>query len=274
MTLTEQEADLFFKLMWALHFFVKEKLGLIPEITDLKSYSKCSMEQKIQIRNIVFGADNAGLVDAFLQENPQRFSNSELALVAAWKHFLKKDFYIERFLKNYNVFIDDKENVYGVVGLYQSLDDIIPKSHLPSRVHAILLPFLGKIIYDGALPRYNVFFGKGISGDLKNIYLAAKKNASIVTDLLAQVPAVATPESHLAKTWEPELEQLIALAAKLRGGAGQPPISSPAFSLVKASLEFARLAVAVPVDAAKLEKCLDRIDRAFKQAEEEVYRLG
>jgi hypothetical protein len=43
------------------------------------------------------------------------------------------------------------------------------------------------------------------------------------------------------KDWKPEIGELIEKAAKLRGGAGQFELLSPAFSLVKASLELADL---------------------------------
>lgn len=43
----------------------------------------------------------------------------------------------------------DSDNVYGVLGLYEPLSEIIYQRILPVCVEAILLPLKGKIIYDG-----------------------------------------------------------------------------------------------------------------------------
>jgi hypothetical protein len=271
MKLTKEEADLFFKLMWAVQFFIKQKLNLLPEVQDLESYIRCATEEKMQVRDALY--NNIHLLKNFIEENPQNLTEKELGIVAGWKHFIKGDFYMERFLKTYTVFIDDKNKVYGVLGLNQSFDELVHKSYLPLRITTVLLPFQGKIIYDGLFQSYNVFFGRGIANDLKEIYLAAKQKGKIITSLEPGKPAPAKTAPTVVKSWEPELRELTALASKLKGGSGQPPLYGPAFSLIRASLEFATLAVAGSADAAQLDKCLNKLDRAFKQAENVVMRM-
>ena len=73
------------------------------------------------------------------------------------------------------------------------------------------------------------------------------------------------------KDWKPEIEELAAKAAKLRVGNGQPAIYSPAFSLVKASLEFARLAVSNS-DLESLIQCLARLERELDKDQSTLYR--
>ena len=46
------------------------------------------------------------LLEAFVQENPQRFSAEELALVASWQHGVHGQFYVLRHLQRYTVFLD------------------------------------------------------------------------------------------------------------------------------------------------------------------------
>jgi hypothetical protein len=41
------------------------------------------------------------LLEAFVQENPQRFSAEELALVASWQHGVHGQFYVLRHLQRY-----------------------------------------------------------------------------------------------------------------------------------------------------------------------------
>ena len=267
MKLSKQEADLFFKLMWSLQFFVNEKLQVLATVKSFADYKKCSMEDKFQVREALF--DNPQLIDSFVQENPQNFSPDELDVVAKWKLFRKGDFYIERFLKQHAIFISDEDEVFGVVGLQDAFDEMIPREALPVRVNTILLPFQGKIIYDGLLRAYNIFFGGGITGELKEIYLAAKQNGKIITSFESEPkkPKILKP----LKDWQPELEELAARAAKLRGGSGQPAIYSPAFSIVKYSLELARLAVSNG-DTDALIKCMEKIDRELGKASDALYR--
>jgi hypothetical protein len=38
MDLPQKDADLFYKLMWGLQFFVNQQLKILPEIRSLKGY--------------------------------------------------------------------------------------------------------------------------------------------------------------------------------------------------------------------------------------------
>ena len=41
-----------------------------------------------------------------------------------WQYFVKEKFYVEHYLKNYAVFMG--KQIYGVIGLTQSIEEIIP----------------------------------------------------------------------------------------------------------------------------------------------------
>ena len=75
-----------------------------------------------------------------------------------------------------------------------------------------------------------------------------------------------------SKSWESEIAELMATAKALRGGAGQSPLCSPAFSLVRASLELAELATSNSQDAATLLKTIEKCDRLLTQSETAIYR--
>jgi len=180
--LSSTEATLFFKLMLPLQFFVNEKLGVLPKIKTFEKYCKVSMQEKFEVRNALF--ENVGLIDEFIDENPQDIPMKQLTFVSKWKKFIKGDFYIERYLKDYAVFISDDENVYAVCGLTESLAEYFPKFALPVRLNVvILLPFQDKIVTDGFFLPYPVIFGGGIKRELKEIYLEAKQKDKIVTSL-------------------------------------------------------------------------------------------
>src|SRR5207247_3119757 len=92
-------------------------------------------------------------------------------------------FFVLRNLKKYTVFLAEKAPVaYGVVALTEPFEDLIG-SDLPIWAETVLLPFKDKIIYDGLLGRYNVFFGGGIRRRLQESYVGARERMAIVTAL-------------------------------------------------------------------------------------------
>lgn len=259
MVLTEPECKLFYQLMWSLQHYVNQKLKLIPEIKSVDDYIDLEMEQKLSVRNALY--ENIGLIDDYVKDNPQNFSADELAQVKSWKNFVKGEFYIERYLKKYSIFIGPEDKVYAVSGISQPLTEIIHKSYLPHLIDAVLLPFANKIIYDGLLLNYSVHFGGGISSRLKDVYLMTKNNDEIIESLTVQAKKSVAPK--MVKNWQPEMQELSKVAQGLRGGQGQPALYSPVFSLIKAAIELGELATAVPQDMDALWKAYNRVGRAL-----------
>ena len=68
------------------------------------------------------------------------------------------------------------------------------------------------------------------------------------------------------KNWLPELNELAGKAKKIRGSSEHPAIYSPAFSLVKASIEFAQLSVSDSSDLDHLYKSLRKVERALSKS--------
>jgi hypothetical protein len=160
MKLSPANADRFFKLTWGLHYYVNQQRQLIPSINTVEDYADLPLEEKLPVREALY--TNPELFDGFVADNPLEFSDEELAIISTWKHFVEGEFYIERTLKKYAVFIGPDDVVYGVLGLYEGLNEIFPKNRLPLLVRAVLLPFQGKIVYDGLFQGANIFFGGGI----------------------------------------------------------------------------------------------------------------
>ena len=129
------------------------------------------------------------------------------------------------------------------------------------------LPFKGKIVYDGLFQTYNFYFGAGIKRELKESYMRAKQNNRITESL--EPTQKGTQKKKLSKplkNWKPELNELAGKAKKLRGSSEHPTIYSPAFSLVKASIEFAQLSVSDSADLDHLYKSLRKVERALKKS--------
>ena len=79
-------------------------------------------------------------------------------------------------------------------------------------------------------------------------------------------------EPKSLKNWKSELEELGGKAKELKGSVGHPAIYSPAFSLVKASIEFAQLAVSDANDQEGLHKALQKVRRAFNKSSTILHR--
>ena len=263
MKLSEQDAKLFFDLMWALQYFVNQKLKILTGVKSFDDYAECSTEEKFEVRKALYA--DTKLIDSFVQENPQNFSKKKLSIVSNWKKYIEGDFHIERFLKRYAVFIKGTD-VYGVLALYQGFDELIHRSHLPLYVKTVLLPFKGKIVYDGLFQAHNFYFGAGIKRELKESYMRAKQNNRIIESLeLTQKGTQKKKLSKSLKNWMPELNELAGKAKKLHGSSEHPAICSPAFSLVKASIEFAQLSVSDSADLDHLYKSLRKVERALRK---------
>ena len=98
--------------------------------------------------------------------------------------------------KKHAIFIHD-EDVYAVLALAQPLQDILWGAPLPVYVKTVLLPFKGKIIYDGLLEGHSIFFGPGISTSVKNRVRIAKQRGEIIESLDPDwKPAPAKSKKH------------------------------------------------------------------------------
>lgn len=273
MKLSTEEAELFFELTWALQFFVNRKRKIIPDIHSVEEYKGLPQEEMIMVREALY--DSPHLIDVYVAENPDNFDNEKLDIIKEWGNFIYDDFHIERYLKNYAAFIGANGNVYAVLALHQGFDEMFPKKFLPRYVKAVLLPFKGRVIYDGIMQSYNVHFGGGIKRSLKESYLRAKQNEKIIhtlgEDHKTDNKTVKSPVR--AKDCSKELEQLSVIAKKLKGGAGQPVINSSVYSLVKASIQLAEHTLLDPSDVYALMKEVRRVERATAKIENILHRI-
>ena len=277
MHLNAKEAQLFFRLMNALQFYANQELNIQPDVKSLDDYVQLSAEEKIEIRDKLY--EDPSLFDSFVAQNSTTFSDDELAVVRSWKNFVKGDFFVERHLKKHSIWIGDGSSpkVYAVIGLTESLSDVIHKSYLPFRVNGVLLPFHDRIIYDGLLRSYRIFFGSGIKADLRETYMAAKQNRRIIETLDPAVEAKqeAAAASKSTRDWRPEVDEMVKQASKLKGQ--KVPIQTEAFSLLKASANLTQTVVSTSTDTGipdldELWQQHKKVRRALNKLETALYR--
>jgi hypothetical protein len=243
MNLSPEDAQLFFELMWGLQRFVNQQRRILKDIPSAEEYAKLPKKDKLRVREVLW--KTPGLVDDYVKKNPESLSSGHLEIVRSWTNFITNKFFILRHLKKYTIFIGKKDQVYGVLGLNDSLEDIVPSYTLPAMVEAILLPFNGRIVYDGMLEGYSVTFGRGYRSDLNYIYSVAKQKERIITSLEPGLAQAKPATLQVKRNWLSQLEEISSTASKLKG---ETALQNAAFGLLRASLEMAKCIETNPDD--------------------------
>ena len=261
MILSQKDAAHFFNLMWGLQYYVNQQLQLLPDVPSFQAFNNLSLEEKLPIRDALW--KNTHLIDAYTTQNPDGLSTDDLCIIRKWKTFIAGKFHIFRYLKDYTVFIGESR-IYGVVGLYERIEDILPPRPLPVLVEAVLLPYMGKIVYDGVIQSYNIHFGGGIHSDLKEQYARDKQNGRIITSLepetaVTQLPGIA---GKFDKENEAIADEIMKASERMRGGSA---IQNAAFGLLRASAKATQLTVHNPDDIEGLRHSRRQILSAFNR---------
>jgi hypothetical protein len=266
--LSPGDLERFFKLYHALHLYANERVQVLPEVRSREDMMGLSVEDRTRLRDALY--DHPELFGQFGVENPAGLTAEDLLEVKSWSAFISGDFYIVRHLKRYSVLLTSGQNAraYGVVGLSDSIDDRFPGYSLPVYVKAVLLPFQGRIIWDGLVLFYNVTFGPGIRGDLNETYQRIKQREGIIESLTSPVGAIAAtiPKARHRKAQldpRPIVQRIAEASEQLRPGA--TPLQSRTFSLLRAATRLAEAATNEPTDLAAIHEQMRTLSRAYKQ---------
>ena len=225
MILNETDLKLFYKLHPALLLYTNQQFQTAPEIIDWPSLFHSELALKKEIRDKLY--DEPDLFDDFISENPFRFDRKELNIVSDWRKFVRGAFFVFKHYKKYSAFVESGKpgqlsgKVYGVLGLTEPLDIIIPRT--PAYVDAVLLPFKDRIIYDGIIEPYSISFGREVRYTLKRGYDLAKATYGIVEKLPFNAPAKSEASERLLKfylknadEYQEQIDELIAEDASVR----------------------------------------------------------
>jgi len=253
----------YYQLMSHLMRYSHNLVELYPDITfEEDIHESLPPEEIFKLRSAIY--DDPQLITTYVNKNPDQLSDEHLAIIDSWRFAIKGQFYIERYLKDYAIFLHEGK-VYAVRGLFDSFDEFFPKSALPACITTVLLPFKGGTIYDGQMQGYNIHFGGGIKQNLKNEYMTAKRKNEIIHsfDPVHNATHITQTVSAPHKDWSSELEQLKAITKKMKGGAGQPETYGAVFCLLRASIELAELTTSGERDITALRKGISKANRAI-----------
>ncbi|HEY8745392.1 MAG TPA: hypothetical protein VIU62_20065 [Chloroflexota bacterium] len=182
MHLSPEETARFYRVWFALLHWVNEQRRLIAAFPATPPVASLTPADMAVVRDALW-ADDA-LRERFLATNPAGLTPADLTLVASWQHRLVGKFIVERYLKKHTIFLSEEgpARAYGVLGLVSPIEDVVGP-FLPIYVQAVLLPFEGRIIYDGLVSFYSVTFGPGMRASFKSSYRDAQEREGIITTL-------------------------------------------------------------------------------------------
>ncbi len=245
MNLTPADTQLFYKLRDSLLAYANHELKILPARIRPDQVRKQPIQEIFRLRNAC--NEKPALLEAYLAANPDRLPSDELAIVASWRHRITDQFYVIRYLKNYTVFMSVKEptHLYGVLGLIDPLEVVLGGAPLPIMVDATLLPFRDRIIYDGLLNPYRIFFGPGMRRSINETYSRLKEREGIIESLIGTdgQPQIRTSLARKAPAkpapdWRPAIDDIVAQTEKMR--QTDTKLQGAAFGLLRAAAGLAQ----------------------------------
>lgn len=197
MNLAPAQSKRFFTIFRSLLAFVNEQRQIVPDKVGKNLNDPLSTDVVQPIREVLWAED--ALRESFIQQNPDRLSKADLAIVRSWQYRRSGRFTILRQLKKHAIVIGSGENeVYAMLGLLSPLEDLVP--FLPCFVELVLLPFEQQITYDGLVLPYTIYLGPGIRSDYEDIYKDAKERGAIITSLMPTRPLTVKEKLSVAKS--------------------------------------------------------------------------
>ncbi|MFK5977014.1 MAG: hypothetical protein QM493_10940 [Sulfurovum sp.] len=181
MRLTDKELDQLYKIQSLLFLYANQLSKLVKGFSIAEDFLKLSFEDKILIRDTI-NSDKEWIFDKFAEKYRDDLTKDDIEIILSWKEQVRGRFFIVKQLKKYAKFLsakDGEDRAYGVYSLNNSFDDFF---HLPVWVETVLLPFRGKIIYDGLIISKNIHFGTSIRKNLNDgLGVAEAKYGLIIT---------------------------------------------------------------------------------------------
>lgn len=145
--LSSGEARYFFKMYMGLLDYINKKYQIVDSEEFIPA-EQINPEAQVKLNDKLF--EDLSIIDEYVQKNPDHLYSTVLKQVQEVKNAIRAQGTIVKYERNMILFIDDQEHVYGIVGITNNLDQIIPKEALPYFCKMTLVPYKGKIVYDGS----------------------------------------------------------------------------------------------------------------------------
>ena len=181
MTLSEEDGKLYYELWLPLMDYVNDKYKVRKELGKMKGADSLTPEAVHTVSDKL--CENIAVIDEYLQEH-QELPEEHKNIIAGWKRFRRGRFIMERHLKGGTMMISmEDENVYQVVGIITSIDEMFYYAPMPLMVEATLMPYRNVIITDGLIMPYNLMIGGNMTKTFRDVYMDAKRSGAIKKSL-------------------------------------------------------------------------------------------
>lgn len=277
MILTPAESQSFFRLWACIDAYVCSKTNVLSGSRTPEQMTEVGPADLASVRSVL--RDRPELLDDFVRLNPYDLSPEELDDVRGFRHSVGGTFFVERCLKKHAIFVgtdSDNPGVFAVGGLTERIDVVLTRgtgAGSSTMIAATLLPFRGRIVWDGIISTYNVSFGGGMRAEFRNAYLRAKERGELIVSL---PPGTDGPAASPAKPrrsgrdWKPAVDAIVLATEKL--GKPRTAMQRAAFRLLKHAAVLARATLEEPEDIDVLFARLRDATRSYRQVSEAIER--
>ena len=177
MTLTQEDGQLYYKLWLPLLDFVNRKYHVNRKLKSIAVAKELDPAEVKKVANKLWS--DVAIIDDYLKENAD-LPEEHKEIVRSWKRRIQGKFMMERHLKKGTIFVSlENEEVYQVIGIISSWEEMFYGAPMPLMVEATFMPFRDVIISDGLVMPYNILVGSGMKRMFKDVYMSAKKSDQI-----------------------------------------------------------------------------------------------
>ncbi len=178
MTLSVEDGKLYYKLWLPLLDFVNEKYGVNKELGQIAGAEGLDANKVKEVADKLW--DDVSVIDEYLAGPGQDLPKEHKDIIEGFKRRIRGRFILERHLKKGSIFISgEDEQVYQVLGIVSSWEEMFYYRRPPILMEATLMPFRDAIISDGLVLPYNIVIGGNMARSFKEIYMAAKKGGRL-----------------------------------------------------------------------------------------------
>jgi hypothetical protein len=184
MRVSPEGAHKFISLYILLLYYAGQERRLLPRGMTLDDFKESGLDLKIACRDAIY--EPRHLIMRFHDANRDLLTTEAQKTLESWANgYVKGRFYVLRHLKQNSIFMlpGSKPRAYGVLGLTDELDKVIPKAALPAYVETVLLPYEGVVVCDGLVLADTSKVGPPVRHEMSDLYKEIKQSGDLITSL-------------------------------------------------------------------------------------------
>ncbi|MEP6645976.1 MAG: hypothetical protein ABJC12_02715 [Saprospiraceae bacterium] len=163
-----------------LMYFAGIRHGVLgPKLRYKDFISGTNMQEKFNCRQKLIENENS--IPLYLTHHSHQHSREEINILSGFSLGITDKFIIYKLFSTRAVFTT-KNKFFYVHALGDPFDLLVDE--IPCLVKTTILPFLGKIVYDGFLEPFNIEFGPNILHSLRVEWKEAKEKGIVIKKII------------------------------------------------------------------------------------------